>query len=84
VESPISCFAKEDRAPVLILLLLFISSELKNAHRSGRFISCILSKITMPQLLHIISPKSGSVTILSLLHIEHIIGASIIRVITRA
>ncbi|MGB6628849.1 MAG: hypothetical protein WBE61_12025, partial [Nitrososphaeraceae archaeon] len=46
------------------------------ARQSGMLLSCILSEITIPQLLQIISPHSGSaMTVLSpfLLHIGQII-----------
>ena len=73
VESPISCRARVRGVP--ILLLSFNSIVLK-ARQSGMLLSCILSEITIPQLLQIISPHSGSaMTVLSRssLHIGQII-----------
>src|SRR6478672_8194616 len=65
VESPISCRARVRGVP--ILLLSFNSIVLK-ARQSGMLLSWILSEITIPQLLQIISPHSGSaMTVLSLL-----------------
>ena len=65
--------SKGDGVP--ILLLSFNSIVLK-ARQSGMLLSCILSEITIPQLLQIISPHSGSaMTVLSRssLHIGQII-----------
>src|SRR5437867_3799912 len=73
VESPISCFAREVGDPVLLFPLVLTSSELK-VRLSEWIMSCILSEITIPQLLQITSPDSTSVTMLSLvLHIEQTI-----------
>jgi hypothetical protein len=46
---------------------------LKDRH-SGLLLSWSLSEITIPQLLQMISPDSGSamIVLLSLLHIEHV------------
>src|SRR6266487_4343013 len=78
VYNPLSCLAREVGAPVLHLS--FTSSALKARH-SGRLISCTLSEITMPQLLQMISPDSGSImTVLPFAfpHIEHTIKVCII------
>ena len=70
VASPISAIAREPGTPVLLLVVF---SSILNAARSGLLMSCILSKITVPQLLQMISPDSVSVTILSpFLQIEHV------------
>src|ERR1051325_274296 len=69
VTSPISYLAREVGAPLGRLLLLT---------SSGRLMSSTLSDNTIPQLLQITSPDSGSVTSLSFLsHIEHKICVSV-------
>src|ERR671922_2992656 len=73
VDRPMSWRARELGIPVL--LLSFTSSEVKARH-SGR-LSCALSDITRPQFLQMSSPDSGSVTVLPLLHILHIIAVCI-------
>jgi hypothetical protein len=71
VESPLSCFAKDVGAPVLVFEFLSPGS---NVFHSA-FVSCTLSISTIPQLVQITSPDSGSVSILLVsLHNKHSIN----------